>query len=124
MAKAKGFHHVQQLAAIAVSNYEQKRGDAYRNALITRREATLSDLLRAAALNTISVRTSPFTPETSRQYCSGTLLVHPDDVAATAELLHSDADAGLIAAAASESGVAAASFSRLTSDSDVSIVSS
>jgi len=50
MAKAKGFHLVQEQAAIAVSNYEKKRGDAYHKALIARREATLSDLLRAAAL--------------------------------------------------------------------------
>jgi len=52
--------------------------------------------------------------------------VHPVDVSATAALLDSDAVDLLVAAAASQSGAAAASsiFSRLTSDSDVSIVSS
>ena len=61
------------------------------------------------------------TPETSRQYCGST---HAGDVAARAEMLESAADAVLVAAAASQSGVAAASFSWATSDSYVSIVSS
>ena len=50
MAKAKGYHHVEEQAAIAARNYEVKRGGAYRSALITRKAATLSDMLRAAAL--------------------------------------------------------------------------
>ena len=50
MAKANGLHLVAEQAAIAVGRYEEKRAKDYRRAFIARKAATLSDLVRAGAL--------------------------------------------------------------------------
>ena len=50
MATANGYHLVAEQAAIAVSRYEEKRAKDYRRAFIARKAATLSDLIRAGAL--------------------------------------------------------------------------
>jgi len=50
MAKANGLHLVAEQAAITVSRYEEKRAKDYRRAFIARKAATLSDLIRAGAL--------------------------------------------------------------------------
>jgi len=50
MAKANGLHLVAEQAAIAVGRYEEKRAKDYRRTFIARKAATLSDLIRAGAL--------------------------------------------------------------------------